>query len=201
MSKNEEKELAKELARCLYEIKNKKKKVEDKGEPFFSDKAESLFSEAPERPPRLRKGGRKKKTMKKRNIKKTRRTNKKTKNKTNKNIVSNKNQICKKKYCKNIFLPEREKVEKEFSKNYKTIEELRKTGDKFDIRIANILEKNYLQTCHDIYCQNKCKTKSQKPWVKSITKKRKTKLMEKGATSGCRDLIKEFPKYYKNKEV
>ena len=37
MSKNEEKELAKELARCLYEIKNKKKKVEDKGEPFFSD--------------------------------------------------------------------------------------------------------------------------------------------------------------------
>ena len=58
MSKNEEKELAKELARCLYEIKNKKKKVEDKGEPFFSGKAESLFSDAPERPPRLRKIGR-----------------------------------------------------------------------------------------------------------------------------------------------
>ena len=70
MSKNEEKELAKELARCLYEIKNKKKKVEDKGEPFFSGKAESLFSDAPERPPRLRKGGKKKRTMKKKTIKK-----------------------------------------------------------------------------------------------------------------------------------
>ena len=37
-------------------------------------------------------------------------------------------------------------------------------------------------------------------WNK-FTKKRKENLIQQGAISGCRDLIKEFPKYYKNKNV
>jgi hypothetical protein len=34
--------------------------------------------------------------------------------------------------------------------------------------------------------------------VKIIYKKRKKNLIQQGAISGCRDLIKEFPEYYKN---
>jgi hypothetical protein len=40
--------------------------------------------------------------------------------------------------------------------------------------------------------------KNNKSWVKSIEDKRKTKLMKQGAISGCRDLIEEYPEYYKN---
>ena len=54
----------------------------------------------------------------------------------------------------------------------------------------------YLKSCDDIYCQKKCKNK--KSWVKSFNDKRKTKLMKQGAISGCRDLIEEYPDYYKN---
>ena len=55
----------------------------------------------------------------------------------------------------------------------------------------------YLKGCDDIYCQQKCKGMNRK-WLKSFTKKRKDKLIQQGAISGCRNLHKEFPEYYKN---
>ena len=127
--------------------------------------------------------------------------NKKVKSKrrsTNK-IVKPKNKTCKK-FCKEVFLPEREKVEIEFSKKldkkfkYKTIKRLRKTNKH---SLANLLENSFLKDCDDIYCQKNCKGSKNK-WLKSFTKKRKENLIKKGAISGCRDLIKEFPEYYKN---
>ena len=102
-------------------------------------------------------------------------------------------------FTENVFLPERERVEIEFSnkhnkKNkYQPIKILRKTKKTF----ANLLENIYLQNCNDIYCQKSCKNSKNK-WLKSFTKKRKEQLVEQGAISGCRDLIKEFPEYYKN---
>ncbi len=112
--------------------------------------------------------------------------------------MNKKNKTCKK-FCKNVFLPERERVEIEFSnkhnkKNkYQPIKTLRKTKKSF----AKLLENIYLQNCNDIYCQKSCKNSKNK-WLKSFTKKRKEKLIEQGAISGCRDVIKEFPEYYKN---
>lgn len=50
-----------------------------------------------------------------------------------------------------------------------------------------------MKLCNDIYCQTKCKNK--KKWLNSFTKKRRKKLMNQGAISGCRDLMKEFPTY------
>ena len=102
-------------------------------------------------------------------------------------------------FCKNVFLPERERVEIEFSKKhnkknkYQPIKVLRKTRKSF----ATLLEKLYLQNCNDIYCQKTCKN-SKRKWLKSFTKKRKANLIQQGAVSGCRDLMKEFPEYYKN---
>lgn len=127
--------------------------------------------------------------------------NKKVKSKrrsTNK-IVKPKNKTCKR-FCREVFLPEKERVEIEFSKNlnkkfkYKTIKRLRKTNNH---SLANMLEKLYLKVCQDIYCKKKCKGSKNK-WLKSFTKKRKENLIKKGAMSGCRDLSKEFPEYYKN---
>jgi hypothetical protein len=112
--------------------------------------------------------------------------------KTKTRVKKPQNKTCKK-FCKKTFLPERERVEKKFSKSYEPIDVLRK-NKKNDL--ANILENMYLQGCDDIYCQKKCKNKSK--WTKSINKKRKTKLMDQGAISGCRDLIAEYPNYYKN---
>lgn len=113
-----------------------------------------------------------------------------------------KNKTCKcKKFCKEVFLPERERVEIRFSKKlnnkfkYKTIKRLRKTNKHSSL--ANLLEKSFLKDCHDIYCQKNSKGRKNK-WLKSFTKKRKENLIKKGAISGCRDLIKEFPEYYKN---
>lgn len=123
----------------------------------------------------------------------------KTKRRSNNKIVKPKNKTCKR-FFKEVFLPEREKVEIEFSKKldkkfkYKTIKRLRKTTKH---SLANLLEKSYLKDCQDIYCQKKCKGRKNK-WLKSFTKKRKENLIKKGAISGCRDLIKEFPEYYKN---
>ena len=102
------------------------------------------------------------------------------------------NKSCKH-FCKNTFLPERERVEIKFSNKYQPIKVLRKTRKSF----ANVLEKLYSKSCNDIYCQKTCKN-SKRKWLKSFTKKRKAKLMKQGAISGCRDLIKEFPEYYKN---
>ena len=118
--------------------------------------------------------------------------------KTNKKIrrqKTNKNKTCKK-FCRKFFLPEKERVEKKFSKYYEPIEVLRKKKDSFDRELADILEDAYLKSCNDIYCQRKCNNK--KKWVKSILKDRKKKLKKQGAMSGCRDLIQEFPDYYKN---
>lgn len=112
--------------------------------------------------------------------------------KTKTRIKKPKNKTCKQ-FCRKVFLPERERVEKQFSKSYDTIAELRKKKDHV---LANILEKMYLKSCDDIYCQKKCKNK--KSWIKSIDEKRKNKLIKQGATSGCRDLIEEYPDYYRN---
>ena len=126
--------------------------------------------------------------------------NDKSKRRSTNKIVKPKNKTCKK-FCKEVFLPEREKVEIEFSKKldkkfkYKTIKRLRKTNKKSSL--ANLLENSFLKDCDDIYCQKKCKGSKNK-WLKSFTKKRKEILIKQGATSGCRDLIKEFPEYYKN---
>ena len=114
--------------------------------------------------------------------------------------VKPKNKTCKK-FCKDVFLPERERVETEFSKKskrkfkYTPIKVIRKKNKKSSL--ANLLEYAFLKNCDDIYCQKKCKGSKNK-WLKSFTKKRKENLMNQGATSGCRDVIKEFPKYYKN---
>jgi len=121
------------------------------------------------------------------------------KSKSENKIVKPKNKTCKK-FCKEVFLPERERVEIEFSKKnkkfkYKTIKLLRKTNKKSSL--ANLLENSFLKVCDDIYCQKDCKGSKNK-WLKSFTKKRKENLIQQGAISGCRDLIKEFPEYYKN---
>jgi len=114
--------------------------------------------------------------------------------------VKSKNKTCKN-FCKKVFLPERERVEIEFSKKlnkkfkYQPIKVLRKTNKKSSL--AKLLENMYLKSCNDIYCQKTCKNSKNK-WLKSFTKKRKEKLIQQGAISGCRDLIKEFPENYKN---
>jgi hypothetical protein len=126
--------------------------------------------------------------------------NKKVKSKTKsaRKIMNTKNKTCKK-FCKKIFLPERERVEIEFSNKYnkknkyQSIKVLRKTNKS----LAKLLENMYLNGCNDIYCQKSCKNSKNK-WLNSFTKKRKENLIQQGAISGCRDLIKEFPEYYKN---
>jgi hypothetical protein len=95
------------------------------------------------------------------------------------------NKTCKK-FCKKVFLPERERVEIEFAKKNK----LKYTTPK------KIVKEMFLKSCNDIYCQKKCEGSKNK-WLKSFTKKRKDKLTQQGAISGCRDLIKEYPEYYK----
>jgi hypothetical protein len=98
-----------------------------------------------------------------------------------------------KKFCEDVFVPEKERVEQLFSKNYKV-------NKSFDLKPL------YMRACDKVYCQKSCSKKNrknrkngknEKRWVKSYTKKRKSDLMKKGALSGCRDLVKEFPKYYK----
>ena len=123
----------------------------------------------------------------------------KSKNKYASKITNSKNKTCKN-FCKEIFLPERERVGVEFSKinlkkkfRYIPIKVLRKTNKS----LAKFLENFYLKGCNDIYCQKSCKNSKNK-WLKSFTKKRKEKLIQQGAISGCRDLTKELPGYYKN---
>lgn len=100
-----------------------------------------------------------------------------------------------KNFCRKVFLPERERVEIEFAKRsglkYEPIKTLRKT----DKKLANMLEKLYLNGCNQVYCQKKC---GKNKWLPSFSKKRKARLENQGALSGCRDLIKEFPNDYKN---
>ena len=123
----------------------------------------------------------------------------KSKNKSVNKIMNPKNKTCKN-FCKEVFIPERESVGIEFSKinlkkkyRYKPIKVLRKTNKS----LANAQENMALKFCNDIYCQKSCKNSKNK-WLKSFTKKRKEKLIQKGAISGCRDLLKEFPENYKN---
>ena len=108
------------------------------------------------------------------------------KKKSRKKPVNSKNKTCKK-FCKKVFLPERERVEMEFAKRNKM---------KY-ITPTKMIKDLYLKSCNDIYCQKKCQSIKRK-WLKSFTKKRKDKLIQQGAISGCRDLHKEFPDYYKN---
>ena len=117
----------------------------------------------------------------------------KTKSKTNKK----KSKTCKS-FCKNVFVPERERVEYEFDKKnhngknigYRHIQRTNKP-------LAKTIKKLFFILCDHIYCQKKCNnTKS--TFLKSFKQKRKDKLIEQGAVSGCRDLIKEFPSDYKN---
>ena len=109
--------------------------------------------------------------------------------------INTKNKTCKN-FCKNVFLPERERVEIKFSKNNKIKYIPIKTLNKTDKPFAKIMTNMYLQSCNDTYCQKPCKN-SKKKWLTSFTKKRKQNLTQQGAISGCRDLLKEFPKYYK----
>ena len=104
-------------------------------------------------------------------------------------------------FCKTVFLPDKERVEIKWSKDHKLklkyvpINKLPKEKKSF----GKLVKKLYLITCKKIYCQTKCDngTKGKnKQWLKSYTKKRKERLMQQGATSGCRDLMKEFPGYY-----
>lgn len=100
-----------------------------------------------------------------------------------------------KNFCNKIFIPDKEKVEIAFAKKHKLkyvpIDKLPKSKKS----LKNLLKKVYLEGCKKIYCQTKCDNKT-KQWLKSFTKKRKERLIKLGATSGCRDLIKEFPGYY-----
>ena len=113
--------------------------------------------------------------------------------------VKSKNKTCKH-FCKEVFLPERERVGVEFGKinlkkkfRYIPIKVLRETNKS----LAKKQENMALKICNDIYCQTRCKNSKNK-WLKSFTKKRKEKLIQQGAISGCRDLTKESPEYYKN---
>lgn len=121
-------------------------------------------------------------------------------NKSARKIMNPKNKTCKK-FCKQVYLPERERVEIEYSNKlnkkfkYKSIKDLRKI-DK-NSSLAKMLENMYLTGCNDMYCQKSCKNSKNK-WLKSFTKKRKETLIQQGAISGCRDLMKEYPEYYKN---
>jgi hypothetical protein len=80
-------------------------------------------------------------------------------------------------------------------KNYKytPIKVLRRTNKS----LAKLLKDSFMKSCDDIYCQKTCKG-NKKKWLRSFTKKRREHLTEQGAVSGCRDLTKEFPEYYKN---
>ncbi len=111
--------------------------------------------------------------------------NKNKKNKTKKNHKKTVTSKTCKRFCKKVFLPARESVEMEFAKRNKI---------KY-FNPSKLVKKMYLQACDNIYCQKKCQ--GNKLWLKSFTKKRKDKLIQQGAMSGCRDVQKEFPDYYK----
>lgn len=98
---------------------------------------------------------------------------------------------CKKDYCEKVFVPEREKVELQFAKdNKKKYVALAKQTKE----LADMMKQLYVKACEDIYCGN-C------GFVKTVDEKRKNKLQSMGATSACRDMKKEFPKYYKKRNV
>jgi hypothetical protein len=116
----------------------------------------------------------------------------KSKNKSVSKIINPKNKTCKK-FCKNVFIPEQERVATAFSDKYKPIKVLSKTNKP----LAKMIQNMFFKNCNDIYCQKSCKNRKNK-WLKSFTKKRKENLIHQGAISGCIDLIKKFPKQYKN---
>lgn len=113
-----------------------------------------------------------------------------SKSKGNPSVKAPTNKTCKK-FCTKVFLPIREEVEMEYVKRNKL-----KNIEPSEF-VKKFVKKAYLQVCNDIYCQPKCKT-TKNTWLKSFTKARKEKLIQQGAISGCRDLMKEFPEYYKN---
>jgi hypothetical protein len=122
----------------------------------------------------------------------------KSKNKSVSKIINPKNKTCKQ-FCKNVFIPEMERVATVASNNfrnkyrYKPLKVLRKTNKP----LAKMMQNMFLNDCNDIYCQKSCKNSKNK-WLKSFTKKRKENLIQQGAISGCKDLIKKFPKHYQD---
>jgi hypothetical protein len=116
----------------------------------------------------------------------------KSKTKSSRKIMNPKNKTCKK-FCKNVFIPEMERVATVASNKFKPIKLLRETNKP----LAKMIQNMHLTQCNDIYCQKSCKNSKNK-WLKSFTKKRKEKLIQQGAISGCKDLIKKFPKHYQN---
>jgi len=90
-------------------------------------------------------------------------------------------------FCKKVFLPEKERL---FEEDKKKNPKLKNHSTK---RVFSEFVENFLlKGCEEIYCRPRCK------WLKSYTEKRKKRLKAQGAISGCRDLMKEYPKTYKN---
>ena len=111
-----------------------------------------------------------------------------TRMRTNKN--KNKTLKCKQ-FCKKIFLPEKERAEIKYAKK-KGIEYIPLAKEEKEM--AKVLKNWYLASCDGIYCQKKCNPEK-KQWAKTISQKRKQRLISKGALSGCIDVIKEYPGY------
>lgn len=102
-----------------------------------------------------------------------------------------------KQYCNSYFLPERERVEAKHAKDHKST--YTPLAQQKDRALASRVRRAYLGLCKDIYCRkgSGCGGKDKEDFVASISDNRKAALLKLGATSGCRDIIKEFPKYYK----
>lgn len=100
-----------------------------------------------------------------------------------------------KQFCKESFLPAREEVEKlvakELKMNYTYLDQHPNK------EYAKIMKKVYMDLCQKVYCNRGCDGKNL-DFLPSVSEKRKDTLRAKGAKSACRDLTKEYPKYYKS---
>jgi hypothetical protein len=109
------------------------------------------------------------------------------------------------KFCKTTFLKERERVEsvvaKENGVRYVPVARLEKQNKP----LAKTLKGAYVSSCKQIYCNKGCAAgKGRKDFVASIEKdkpRKERRLQKQGAVSGCRDLAREFPKYYDKKKI
>lgn len=102
-------------------------------------------------------------------------------------------------FCKTTFLKERERVETAFAEehgmSYVPVDKMKSTFGKN-------LKAMYVNSCKTIYCNKGCNG-TNKDFINSVekNKQRKENLQKQGAISACRDLVKEFPKYYKSKTI
>ena len=78
-----------------------------------------------------------------------------------------KSKYCKQ-FCEKVYLPDKERVELEFSKKkkmkYIPIKFLMKKSKTRSL--GKMLKRMYLKSCNDIYCQEKCNGKK---WLSSFT--------------------------------